>query len=117
MTEEILVRALLVVVMAGSGVALIWMARATASGRLGRNQLAGIRLPATMASDEAWLVAHQAARRPTERAGWCALASAVPGVLPVSIPVVTISVMVGCVAMLVFVLRGAALGTRAVKGL
>ena len=64
MDEEILARAVLFVVMAGAGTLILWMAGAAATGKLGRNPVAGIRLPSTMASDSAWLVAHQAAERP-----------------------------------------------------
>ena len=43
--EDVIGRIVLGAVMAGSGVLLVWMARATAAGRLGRNPVAGIRLP------------------------------------------------------------------------
>lgn len=44
---------------------LVWVvARAAASGRLGRNGVVGIRTRATQASDEAWRAAHAAAVRP-----------------------------------------------------
>lgn len=42
-------RLVMFVVMVGAGVLLLWMAQAAASGRLGRNPVAGIRLPVTMA--------------------------------------------------------------------
>jgi uncharacterized membrane protein len=108
-------RIVLGAVMAGSGVLVVWMARATASGRLGRNQIAGIRLPSTLASDAAWLAAHRRAERPTVWAGLIAIASAVPAVLPVPLEVLLVSVLVGCVAMLAFVLYGAAAGGRAAQ--
>lgn len=110
-------RLVLVLTMPGSGVLLIWMARAAASGRLGRNSFAGIRLATTMASDEAWLVAHQRAKRPTQWAGWCAIASGAPAVLPVGMPIVVGAVLVGALVMLAFVLYAAAVGSHAARNL
>lgn len=40
------------------------IARAAATGRIRRNQLIGIRLPSTMASDAAWHAGHRAAVGP-----------------------------------------------------
>ncbi|MFD3444537.1 SdpI family protein [Microbacteriaceae bacterium 4G12] len=82
-----------------------------------RNRVAGIRLPATMASDRAWITAHRAARAPTQAAGWCAIGFALPAILPVPLAVGVVSVLVGAIAMLVLVLRGAAAGTRAARAL
>jgi len=114
MDEDLLLRIVLFVVMAGSGLLLVWMARATASGRLGRNMIAGIRIPSTMASDEAWLAAHRRAERPTVLAGVAGIASGVlAGILPLAAPVLVAIVLVGCVAMLGFVLYGARVGSRA----
>ncbi|SDR90459.1 SdpI/YhfL protein family protein [Paraoerskovia marina] len=53
----------LVMVVAAAVTAIV--AVRTADGRIGRNEFAGIRMTSTRASDEAWLAAHQAARRPT----------------------------------------------------
>jgi uncharacterized membrane protein len=39
---------------------VIWMTSAAKSGRLKRNQYMGIRTPATMRSDEAWVTGHSA---------------------------------------------------------
>jgi hypothetical protein len=107
----------IVVVMVGAGALILWMAKAAARGRLGRNPVAGIRLPVTMASDRAWLVAHQAARRPTEAAGWCAIVFAVPSVFPVPLVVVVASILLGAVMMLALILLGAAVGARAAGAL
>lgn len=115
MENEIMPRIVLFVTMTGSGILLFWMAKATSSGRLGRNQVAGIRIPSTLASDEAWLAAHRRAERPTL---WGALfvgAAGVGAILPVPLPVVVVSVLVGCVAMLGFVLYGARVGSVAAK--
>jgi hypothetical protein len=37
---------------------VIWVARANAQGRLGRDRSIGIRTAATMSSDQAWIAAH-----------------------------------------------------------
>ncbi|MFC8680179.1 SdpI family protein [Microbacterium ureisolvens] len=113
MSEEIVARVILFPVMVGAGLLMLWLARAAASGRLGRNQLAGVRLPSTLASDKAWLAGHRAARRPTEIAGWCALASAAPALTPLPLPVVVGVVLLGALAMIAFTLWGAVLANRA----
>ena len=117
MGEEAIVRVVLFVTMVGSGILVLWMAQAAASGRLRRNQLAGIRLPVTMASDSAWLAAHVAAKRPTQWAGWCSIASAVPSLLPVPVPIVLASVLIGAAGMIAFALYGASVGSRAARSL
>ncbi|ASR39544.1 hypothetical protein BAY61_22050 [Prauserella marina] len=113
MDEDLVVRIVLFVVMLGSGVLLVWLARAAASGRLRRNAFAGIRMPSTLASDEAWLAAHVRAKRPSMFAGYSSIACALVILLPVPIPVVAGAVFVACVAMLGFVLYGARVGSRA----
>ncbi|WP_052460940.1 SdpI family protein [Microbacterium gorillae] len=45
---------------------MLWLARRSAAGTLPRNQLAGIRTPLTLSSDEAWYPA-QAAAAPATR--------------------------------------------------
>jgi hypothetical protein len=44
-----------------AGVIVVGLGRLAAMGRLPRNILAGIRIPSTMRSDEAWRAGHQAA--------------------------------------------------------
>ena len=117
MGEEAIVRVVLFVGMVGSGVLLLWMAQAAASGRLGRNQLAGIRLPVTMASDSAWLAAHMAAKRPNQWAGWCSIASAAPSLLPVPVAIMVTSILIGAAGMITFTLYGASVGSRAARAL
>jgi len=111
--KDLPVRIVLLVVMVGSGVLLIWMARATASGRLKRNSIAGIRIPSTMASDEAWQAAHVRAKRVTMFAGYASVATGLFALLPVPAPVLGAAVIVGSAAMLVLVLYGARVGSRA----
>lgn len=115
MTEEWVARTILAAVMVGTGVLLVWMANAAASGRLKRNQVAGIRIPSTLASDEAWLAAHVRARRPTIYAGIASLASGLFALTPVSMPVVMNGILVAAVALLVFVLYGARVGHAAAR--
>lgn len=107
------VRIVVLVAMTGSGVLLVWLARAAASGRLKRNSLAGIRTPRTMASDEAWMSAHVRAEGPTTLAGYLAAATGLSALLPVPVPVLATVLLVGCVAMLALVLHGARVGGRA----
>ena len=115
MAQEILARGVLAIVMVGAGVLQLWMATATASGRLGRNQIAGIRIPATLASDEAWLAGHRRAKRSAQYAGWCAIVTGLLAFTPLETWLVVVSVLVGSVAMLVFVLYGASVGGRAAR--
>jgi hypothetical protein len=115
MGDKIMARLVLFVVMVGAGVLVLGMAQAAVSGRLGRNPVAGIRLPVTMASDSACLTAHQAEKPPTQWAGWCAIAFALPSVLPVSLPIALTSIFIGAAGLLVFVLSAAAVASRAVR--
>ena len=112
--DELLLRIVLFVVMAGSGLLLVWMARATASGRLGRNMIAGIRIPSTMASDEAWLAAHRRAERPTTVAGVAGIVGGlVAALLPLPAPALVGILFAWCAVMLVAVLYAARVGSRA----
>lgn len=113
MDSDLGVRIVLLVVMTGSGILLIWMARATASGRLKRNAIAGIRTPRTMVSDEAWLAAHVRAKRATTLAGIASVATGLASLLPVPAPALSAVVLAGCGVMVGFVLYGARVGGRA----
>lgn len=65
-------------VIAGSlavgGVLVVVVTRRAARGELARNHLAGVRTPATLASDRAWLAAHRAALPATTVGGAIAIA-------------------------------------------
>lgn len=115
MDNDLVARIVIFVVMAGSGSALIWMARAAASGRLKRNSLAGIRVPSTMASDEAWLAAHKRAKRPTLITGVIAFMVAASTLLPVPTEALAIGVLVGGILMLLVMMWGTRVGTKAAK--
>lgn len=75
--SAILVAALLTIATAG----LAGVSRLLASGTLGRNHLVGIRLPALLASEEAWQRGHQAAVRPLTITAVLALLALVGSVL------------------------------------
>jgi hypothetical protein len=67
-----------------SGAAVVAIGRMAAAGRLRRNVLAGIRIPSTMHSDEAWRAGHVAAATALTVAGLgpiaaAALAAKTPG--------------------------------------
>ncbi|WP_116951432.1 SdpI family protein [Jiangella endophytica] len=111
------VRILLAAVIAAAGVAIIWMARAGASGRLRRNYWAGIRTPATLAGDDAWLAAHRAARPATEAGGWAAIVGGLVVFVTPADPegLLAVPVLVGAGVLLVLVLIGARRGVVAAR--
>ncbi|MFC7431396.1 MULTISPECIES: SdpI family protein [unclassified Agrococcus] len=111
--EELFGRGVLAVVMTGVGASMWWMARAAASGRLGRNAVAGIRTRATLASDAAWLAAHRRAEGHMRAAAWCALTAGLAALVPMPMPAVIVVVLLGAVGMLALSLRAAAVGGQA----
>ena len=108
-------RAVIGVVMLGMGVLLWWMARAAAAGRLARNALVGIRTPSTMASDEAWLAAHQRAERPTRAAAVASAAVAAACLVPMPEAALVTVVLGGAAVILGLVIRAAVVGGRAAR--
>lgn len=100
-------------VMAGAGLLLIWGARATASGKIKRNAVAGIRTRKTMASEEAWLAAHVRAKTPTLLAGVASLLGGVAALLPMGLNQVMVVVMVATGITFVLVAYGAIVGGQA----
>jgi hypothetical protein len=113
MEAEIIPRIVLFVTMAGSGALLIWMARAAASGRLKRNSLAGIRTPSTMASDEAWLAAHERSKGATLLTGYLSIAIGVASLVPMPPAALGIMVLAGAILMVVVMMWGTRVGTKA----
>ncbi|MEM7338392.1 MAG: SdpI family protein [Actinomycetota bacterium] len=115
-----------VLVAAGIGVYVI--AARTASGRIGRNNYAGIRTPATMSSDEAWLAGHEAGEAFAKWGGLVAVITGAVSLLPALLAPVfgddgrdtiatwwTFTIMLGTVLMVTFVLVSAVQGHRAAK--
>jgi len=113
MDTELGVRLVLCIVLVGSGLLIAWMAQATASGRLKRNPVAGIRIPSTMASEEAWLAAHARAKRATLISALVSVAAGLIVLLPLPAPALAAVALVGASAMVGFVLYGARVGSRA----
>jgi uncharacterized membrane protein len=115
MENEWVARIVLFVTMVGSGILLIWMARAAASGRLKRNQFAGIRIRSTLASDEGWLAAHQRAEGPSLLAGVIMAASGIAALLPIPMPAVVVFVLAVSIVTVVLVLYAARIGDKAAR--
>jgi len=110
-------RIVLFVVMGATGVLLLWMGRAAATGRLKRNMYAGIRTSSLLASDEAWLAGHRRAEPSVRVAGGISIAVALSTLLPLSENAQFAVVMVGAVLVLGAVLYGAAVAGRAAREL
>lgn len=117
MTEFLIARIVLAVLLVGTGVLLLWLARATVSGRVRRNQVAGIRTPATLASDEAWLAAHRRAEGPTRAGGFASILTGLGVLVPGEEWAVIVIIGVGSLVMLGLVLYGAKVGTDAAREL
>ncbi|WP_424467022.1 SdpI family protein [Pseudoclavibacter helvolus] len=115
MDAPLAIRLVLAIVMLASGLLVMWMAQAAASGQLKRNDLAGIRTPSTMSSEVAWSAAHVRSKRPTMIAGIFALVTGLIVLFPLSGPAMIVVVLAGCAALLGFVLYGARVGIRAAK--
>ncbi|MFC7430443.1 MULTISPECIES: SdpI family protein [unclassified Agrococcus] len=105
---------MLAVVLA-SGLLLRWMAGAAASGRLGRDPIAGIRTRATLASDAAWRAAHRRADGLTRAAGWCSIGAGATALVPLPMSVVIAVVLLGTTGMIVLALRAAVVGRHAAR--
>lgn len=56
-------------ILAGAGLLIGWMGNMQRNGTLKRNPMMGIRIPSTMASDEAWDAGHRAAAATTIASG------------------------------------------------
>ena len=118
------------VLLVGAGFLMRELAVRGVDGRLKRNRIAGLRSPATLASDEAWVAGHEAGFVDTVRGGTVAIVAAV-GALVLSwllgmlgaldaegvVGVWTVLILIGVVAMSVLVVRGFIRGNRAAKAL
>ena len=104
------------VVMIGSGVLIAVVNNRAADGRIGVNTVAGIRTKQTMASEEAWQAAHQAAK-PWNQFG--ALMSIVTGFVVIGLSSSAVALFtvlfVGVALMLIAVVAGAVVGHRTAR--
>ncbi len=117
MLSDILIRVLLIVLPVASGSAIVWSARATASGRIKRNWAVGIRVTASMTSEEAWLACHIRAQRPMIAGGIAMMMAGLAGFLPLPLSVATTALGIGALAMLVCVSYAGVVGVRAAKAI
>ena len=115
--EEVLLRIFIIVFPIVSGSAIVWTARACASGRIKRNWAIGIRFPSTMKSEDAWLACHRRAQRALTLGGLAMIAAGLAGLLPLALPASIAIVGAGALTMLGFVLYAAVAGVRAARAL
>lgn len=103
----------LALLLLGTAGLLGWVGARAASGRLDRNRLVGLRTPRTLASEQAWAVAHRVAG-PWLIAG--AVAVGVPGLALLARPTNALGsllVLVGSGLLVSLVAVGCVLGDRA----
>lgn len=103
----------LAILLIATGVLLAWVGLRSASGRLPRNRVLGVRTPRTVASDGAWAAAHRTAGPWLVAAG---AAVALPGVVLLARPsnaLGTLLVLVGSGLLVALVAVAAVLGDRA----
>ncbi len=110
MDNELIPRVTVLIALLGGGILMVWLAGATASGRVKRNSLVGIRTPRTMRSDETWAAAHHRAKGSTRAAGAVSIAGGAVALLPLPVPAIMVAALVAAVIMLLFVLYGAKVG-------
>lgn len=114
-------------ILVATGVFVVTTARRLADGRIAKNWLLGIRTPATLASDGAWLAAHRAGERDLVRCGWSAAVTG-PAAIAVGAGVGAgdaeralagwgVALGIGVVVMLWFGVRAAVVGHRAAKAI
>lgn len=70
MTGLVVTSVVVGVIIALSGVLVVWVANRAADGRLGMNSWAGVRTKATQSSPEAWSIGNRVARPSTVNGGW-----------------------------------------------
>lgn len=129
MAELIVLSAILLVVWVGSALAMHWLCRQIAAGRLERNTWVGTRTSWTLASDEAWHAAHRASLPAYRWASWLSTATAAAtaavaalGVVGLVTPETGVAAqgivsLVVCVAVLVVLLASLRPARRAVDAL
>jgi hypothetical protein len=104
------------IILVAAALLLLVLGKRAAEGRLARNYTMGIRIRSTLASDEAWLAGHQAARGPTDIG---AIGMGLSGVLAVLLQgsnvVFVVSVLAGAAWLFVWVFIAAKRADRAAK--
>lgn len=104
------------VTLVAAALLLLVLGKRAAEGKLARNYTMGIRIRSTLASDEAWLAGHQAARRPTDIG---AVGMGLSGVLAVLLQGnnvgIVASVLAGASWLFVWIFIGAKRADRAAK--
>ncbi|MDI2036491.1 SdpI family protein [Paenarthrobacter nitroguajacolicus] len=103
----------LIVILGGLGLLLIVLGAISIVGKLPMNSLVGIRLPATMVSQEAWKAGHKAAGPCVITAGICSAAGAAaiplfPAVEPPTLALIAVAAVVLCIIIAAGVASGAA---------
>jgi uncharacterized protein YjeT (DUF2065 family) len=103
-------------ILIAAGALFLWLARLSRAGRLPRNGLVGIRIPSTLASDEAWQAGHLAAAPLTRAIGGVWLGAGVV-LLFVAAESPAASILTGgsTAAVLVLVLLAALVADRATR--
>lgn len=118
MEEQVPLAAVLAVaiILVAAALLLLVLGKRAAEGRLARNYTMGIRIRSTLASDEAWLAGHQAARRPTDIG---AIGMGLSGVLAVLLQGsnvgFVVSVLAGAAWLFAWIFIGAKRADRAAK--
>ncbi|WP_411803474.1 SdpI family protein [Arthrobacter sp. LAPM80] len=86
-----------------------------ADGRIGVNGLAGIRIPSIMATEQTWIVGHQAAKRPSLTGIYCAIICLLPTPFVPGEALQVVFLLGSCLIMLIGVIVGASAGSKAAK--
>lgn len=98
---------------AGAAVVVAAVTLLAAVGRLRRNSIAGIRIPALLASDEAWRTGHRAAVLPT--IGAAIVCVVLAAVVLTGRPVAYLGAPLEIVVLVIGVIAGSLLARRAVQ--
>lgn len=102
-------------ILVGAGLLLLVVARRSGNETLPRNWLVGIRSKTTLASDEAWRVAHRVAAQPMAVGSLGSIAAGLILLLRPTNGLGLTVVLLGLAWLLAWVLRGASIGIDAAK--
>jgi hypothetical protein len=104
------------IILVAAALLLLVLGERAAEGRLARNYTMGIRIRSTLASDDAWLAGHQAARLPTDIG---AIGLGLSGVLAVLLQGSSVgfvaTVLAGAAWLFIWIFIGAKRADRAAK--